>query len=524
MSGRGQRFIDAGYGVPKPMIMVDEKPMISHVVDLFPGEQCVTFICRESHLNDPSLKMQEQLLGCCATAKIISIPEHKLGPIHAVLSAAETIDQNKQTIVNYCDFSCYWDWENFKHFVSADHIDGAIPCYRAFHPHSLGNTKYAYVKETNGDITDIQEKKPFTKTPTNEFASTGTYYFSSGKLMLDAFEQTITDDLSVGGEFYVSLAYKYLLANDYPVKVYPIEHFMQWGTPEDLEEYAEWSDLFRYIITKESKPGKPQGTTIVPMAGKGKRFLDEGYNTTKPLIEIFEKPMVIQAASTLPTAEKQIFVMRKGMKGLEHIIKSLEEIYSDLLIEIVPEPTEGQACTALAGFNAAKLRSDKLPCPITIGACDTAFLYDQVKFQSLIEDPVLDVIVWAAKSNAVARRHPKMFGWIDMDRHGIIRKVSVKEPLTCPKTDLVVTGTFTFNSPDVFENSVNALLRNNNRVNGEFYLDSCINEAINLGYNCKIFPVDHCISWGTPSELRTFDYWKSCFQKWEGHPYSNEKL
>ena len=42
--------------------------------------------------------------------------------------------------------------------------------------------------------------------------------------MLDAFEQTITDDLSVGGEFYVSLAYKYLLANDYPVKVYPVEH------------------------------------------------------------------------------------------------------------------------------------------------------------------------------------------------------------------------------------------------------------------------------------------------------------
>ena len=105
--------------VPKPLITVDGRPMISHVVDPFPGEQCVTFICQESHLNDPS-KMEEQLLDCCSTAKIISIPEHKLGPVHAVLSAAKTIDQNKQTIVNYCDFSCYWDWDNFKHFVSAD--------------------------------------------------------------------------------------------------------------------------------------------------------------------------------------------------------------------------------------------------------------------------------------------------------------------------------------------------------------------------------------------------------------------
>jgi len=37
MSGFGERFRRAGYDVPKPLIMVDGKPIIAHVVDLFSG-------------------------------------------------------------------------------------------------------------------------------------------------------------------------------------------------------------------------------------------------------------------------------------------------------------------------------------------------------------------------------------------------------------------------------------------------------------------------------------------------------
>jgi hypothetical protein len=31
--------------------------------------------------------------------------------------------------------------------------------------------------------------------------------------------------------------------------------------------------------------------------------------------------------------------------------------------------------------------------------------------------------------------------------------------------------------------------------------------------------VDSFISWGTPNDLRTFEYWQSCFSKWPQHPY-----
>jgi hypothetical protein len=45
-----------------------------------------------------------------------------------------------------------------------------------------------------------------------EFASSGTYYFASAKIMSDAFKQTMDQNLNVGNEFYVSLAFKSMFA------------------------------------------------------------------------------------------------------------------------------------------------------------------------------------------------------------------------------------------------------------------------------------------------------------------------
>ena len=58
------------------------------------------------------------------------------------------------------------------------------------------------------------------------------------------------------------------------------------------------------------------------------------------------------------------------------------------------------------------------------------------------------------------------------------------------------------------------------RVNGEFYVDMLINDAIGMGLRCVLFEIDHYICWGTPNDLRTFAYWQNCFHKWESHPYN----
>ena len=56
MSGIGQRFIDCGYKNPKPLIEVDGKPIIKHVVELFPSVTDISFVCNKKHLDETNMR------------------------------------------------------------------------------------------------------------------------------------------------------------------------------------------------------------------------------------------------------------------------------------------------------------------------------------------------------------------------------------------------------------------------------------------------------------------------------------
>ncbi len=519
MSGFGERFRRAGYSVPKPLIEIDGKPIIAHVIDMFAGETDFIFICNQDHLDNPDYRMAAILQHYCPTGQIIGIPAHKLGPIHAVRQVEHLIAPEAPVIVNYCDFTCYWDWKHFKEFVKVTGCVGAIPAYKGFHPHTLGSTNYAYIRETRGWVQDIQEKQPYTDNRMEEFASSGTYYFDSGKTLSEAFRQTMDQQLNVGGEYYVSLAYKPLLAENKSVAVYPLQHFMQWGTPDDVREYNGWSAAFETMNRPAQRAAaSPAGALVIPMAGMGQRFAKEGYTLTKPLIPVSGKPMVTQATEDLPKALHHAFVLRQDMPGYNEIALELEQLFPDTVIETIPQVTQGQACTALIGLEALARTTVDVQGPITFGACDNGALYDEQAFQSLADNPDVDVIVWGVRGHANAIRHPQMFGWIDAE-NGRIRRISVKTPLESPATDPIVTGTFTFRRAEDFRRVVSQLIERDGRINGEFYIDSTINDAIESGLRCDLFEVDSFLSWGTPNDLRTFEYWQSCFHKWAGHPY-----
>ena len=50
---------------------------------------------------------------------------------------------------------------------------------------------------------------------------------------------------------------------------------------------------------------------LIPMAGNGQRFIDEGYSIPKPLIEINGLPMILRSAKSLPKADQWIFICKK---------------------------------------------------------------------------------------------------------------------------------------------------------------------------------------------------------------------
>ena len=517
MSGFGERFRKVGYDVPKPLIVIDGKPIIQHVVEMFPGEVDFSFICNKDHLSEKKYQMNEILKKIAPSGKIYSIEPHKLGPVHAVLQIINHLDLEKPTIVNYADFTCDWNYDDFCKNVLESNCDGAIPSYRGFHPHTIWSNYYAYVPEINMKAKDIQEKKPFTKNPQDEFASSGTYYFKNASLMHEYFKKCVSMDLTVSGEFYVSMVYKPMIDEGLDIKVYELNHFMQWGTPFDLEEYRYWSNCFSALINKQAASSQ-KGSLILPMVGHGSRFKKEGYDVPKPLIPVSGEPMAVQALLDLPRAEKEVFVLRSDMPGIARLKSEIQKKSTNAEFVVLNNMTDGQASTCEEGSH--HLNRDE---PVTIAACDNGMIYDNERLTNLLSSEDVDVIVWSVRGYPGAIRSPEMYGWIDSDESGLIKKVSVKKPLSMPSKDPIIVGAFTFKKLEYFLKSVQNMKDREAKINGEYYVDTAINDAISMGLRCVIFEIEHYICWGTPNDLRTFEYWQSCFHGWKSHPYKIEE-
>ena len=240
MSGQGSRFKAAGYTLPKPLIMIDGKAVIAHVLDMFPDVTDVVFICNEEHLRDTP--MESVLRSLRPKATIVSIPAHKLGPVAAVQKAYGCIKDDEDVVVSYCDFTQNWNFEAFKHDIASRSPAGAVPAYTGFHPHLIKRNLYAgIVVNTDGSMRDIKEKHCFTERPEDSYHSSGIYYFGSGALLKQYFDALVDSGETLNGEYYISMVYPLMLEDGLTVLVPEVTRFMQWGTPEDLEEYEAWS-------------------------------------------------------------------------------------------------------------------------------------------------------------------------------------------------------------------------------------------------------------------------------------------
>ena len=518
LSGIGKRFIEAGYKDPKPLIVIENKPIIEHVINLFPNESKFTFICNDKHLRETNMK--QILLSIKPNSNIFEVSvENRKGPVDAVLQAKELICDDEEIIVSYCDYGTQWNYNEFKKQIKETNTDGAIACYRGFHPHMLGTDNYAFVKETNMFMDEIQEKKPFTNNKMNEWASNGTYYFRSGLILKKYFQKLVDLNISINNEFYVSVVYNLLVQDNLKVLIFPIEKMLQWGTPKDLEEYLIWSNYFLKRDTNFNKNfidknfnknfiDKYDTTLILPMAGAGNRFFTQGYKDPKPLLDIEKLPMVIQAVKCLPETTNKIFICQNEHLKQYTIGETINQYYPDSKIIGIDYITEGQACTCELAFKNCSINDDK---PILISACDNGVYYNIEEYNKLIEDELVDVIIWSFSNNPTSKLYPHMYAWLDVDSNNYIKRVNIKKPFEDCDNKYAIIGTMLFKKAKYFKEGLELIYKNNIRTNGEFYVDNLIEPLINKGYKVKIFDVTNYLCWGTPNDYKTYNYWHEYF-------------
>jgi NDP-sugar pyrophosphorylase family protein len=523
LSGLGQRFVDAGYESPKPLIIIDNKPIIEHVINLFDKEKDdYIFICNDLHLKETN--MREILLSICPNCKIFEVPvRDRKGPVHAVSLIFDNISDSQEIIVSYCDYGTWWSYEKFLKDNRDRNSDGSVACYKGFHPHMLGTDNYAFLKETKQGsrwMEKIQEKKPFTQNKMNEYASNGTYYFKNGKIMKKYFQKLMDLRLTIKNEYYVSMVYNLLADDGLKVNIFEIEKMLQWGTPYDLEIYNSWSRYFENIINTQSQfVDNHNTTTILPLAGYGSRFSKTGYQEPKPLLKINNNPMVIQAIKCLPQSSHNIFICLDYHLKNYPLNDKIKEVYPESEIYGIKDVTEGQACTTEIGIQKSQIDLEK---PILITACDNGVYYNVKKYQEIVDNLENDIIVWSFRNEPTSRNNPNMYAWMDVDKDNFVKHVSCKkfiEGVHDIKNSHVIIGTMFFRKAKYFMEGLKHNYTNNIRTNNEFYVDDVLNQNIEVGLNVKVFEVDNYICWGTPNDYETYLYWQNFFDECYWHPY-----
>jgi NDP-sugar pyrophosphorylase family protein len=502
MSGAGVRFKEKGYKLPKPFVEISGKPIVQHVVEMFPRVEEVLFIVNKEHFNNKELCVEMRLRTINPEAKIAVIDSHKLGPAWAILQASEYINRDSPVVVNYCDFACNWDFSAFRQELESG-IDGLIATYSGFHPHMLRNTRYAYLRLNEfGNLIEIQEKLSFTSSPLDEPASSGTYGFGSGKILLDAIRKQIASGDSYNGEYYSSLTYKNMIASGQMIKSFQIKKFFQWGTPEDFEDFKYYKDFFTYKLNRKSSKIDVDRIEILA-AGAGKRFADAGYKDIKPFLPLGDSFLGLQAMEALggPSNSKGILLQQSQLTSRHHV----EILESDeICIRVVNGLTKGQAESALISL------SSELGGNCIVGTCDSLVF---PKNSDLLPKSIKTIGVWVTKPSEFTIKSPTQFGWVSLDANGNVLESWIKEEPPFPREKFVISGTFYFGDVSSSIDLLKSFLLEGTTVNGEYYLDSLLEFAQQENWQILGLIPEWFISLGTPEEYETYLYWQNLFSE-----------
>ncbi|MBY0316686.1 MAG: NTP transferase domain-containing protein, partial [Bdellovibrionales bacterium] len=280
--------------MPKPLIPVNGIPMIERLLQKFPTEWPCTFVLAENH--NPT-ELEVTLLRLRPQSKIIYVPANSEGPSRAIQAAIESLDHELPVLISYCDYGLKWDPWDFADYVKNTDCDSCVVSYRGFHAHYIGPQMYAYSRLKGERVVQVKEKGSFTEQRENEYASNGAYYFKKVSDLKSALEYQKKNDIKMNNEFYTSLTIEALLQMkpESQCRVYEVDAFYQWGTPEDLKIFEYWEKTFKNLNKWGEAIKEIQIRQILmPMAGLGSR-ISQILSQPKPVVKLDGQPMYRRA-------------------------------------------------------------------------------------------------------------------------------------------------------------------------------------------------------------------------------------
>jgi len=229
---------------------------------------------------------------------------------------------------------------------------------------------------------------------------------------------------------------------------------------------------------------------VVPCAGEGRRFVEEGINIPKPMLICGGKPIIQWGMESIDYSECNItFIVRKDHIQNYSIDAFLKNLYPGCAIVAVAEKTTGAVDTVL---RASQYLYTTLP--LIVYTPDTTFAPKFKPKQLLYDGHILTF-----KANS------PNYSYSDIDKTGMVKRVVEKEVIS----DAASVGVYCFQSTKDFLDIAEAYVNECKILKHESHIAPLFNKILATGYkDCEFGtgyvssePISSIHIMGTPEEF-----------------------
>lgn len=233
---------------------------------------------------------------------------------------------------------------------------------------------------------------------------------------------------------------------------------------------------------------------VIPMAGLGSRFANEGYLKPKPFIDVLGEPMIVRVLKNLsiPNAFYYLIALEEHLFEETELVKKIEANYPVKFIGI-NQLTEGTVCTVL--FARKYINNES---PLLIANSDQII---DININNFVQDSFSRKLDGSILTFIDEEKNPK-WSFVEVDKLGIVTRVAEKLPIS----NIATVGIYLFTNGKDFVNGAIDMLINNERVNNEFYTCPVYNYLISENKMVGIFNIENTQmnGIGTPVDLKKY--------------------
>ena len=237
---------------------------------------------------------------------------------------------------------------------------------------------------------------------------------------------------------------------------------------------------------------KQKCNILIPMAGRGSRFEEQGYTDKKPFIDVNGKPMIHRVIKNLGMEfdKEYLFILICLQEDYDkYDFTEFEKVigHNSYDVVILDDVTEGAAQTVLT---AKDLINDDTPL-MTMNS-DQLVDWDIERLFEMCEqfDGVIPCFYGEGNAWSYART---------LD-NGYVQEVAEKKQISNNAT----AGYYYWKKGSDFVKYAEQMIEQNSRTNGEFYVAPVYNWAIKDGKKIGIGMVDEIYELGTPEYLEEY--------------------